>query len=87
MSDLHRLRSLRASEARRAGWLESGLELGLDDRGKERAAPGPKARTTDGPVLRIRELLRNSLAGLGEYHRAVIVPNQGGPSAAGPVSP
>jgi hypothetical protein len=70
-----------------AVWLENGQEFGLDERGKERAAPGPKARTTDDPVLRIRELLRNRLSGRGEYHRAVIVPNLGGPSAPGPISP
>jgi hypothetical protein len=61
-----------------AVWLENGQEFGLDDQGKERAAPGPKTRQSDDPVLRIRELLRKKLLALGAYHLAVIVPNQGG---------
>jgi serine/threonine protein kinase len=60
-----------------AVWLENGQVFGLDDQGKERTAPGPKTRKTDDPVLRIRELLRKKLPSLGEYHRAVIIPNRG----------
>jgi serine/threonine protein kinase len=59
-------------------WLENSQVFGLDDQGKARAAPGHKTRRSDDPVLRIREFLRKRLPGLGEYHRAVIVPNQGG---------
>jgi hypothetical protein len=60
-------------------WLENGQVFGLDERGQERTAPGPRTRRTDDPVLRIRETLRKKLPSLGDYHRAVIVPNQGGP--------
>jgi hypothetical protein len=63
---------------RTAVWLENGREFDLDDQGNERSAPGPKTRRSDDPVLRIRELLRTKLPCLGGYHRAVIVPNQGG---------
>jgi hypothetical protein len=62
----------------RAVWIENGRAFGLDDQGKERAAPGPKTRQSDDPVLRIRELLRKKLTSLGAYHRAVVVPNRGG---------
>jgi hypothetical protein len=70
-----------------AVWIENGQVFGLDDQGKERTAPGPKTRKTDDPVLRVRELLGKKLPGRGDYHRAVIVPNKGGPSAPGSVSP
>ncbi len=64
---------------RAAIWLESGREFTFDEQGKqERSAPGPKTHQSDDPVLRIRELLRKKLPALGAYHRAVIVPNQGG---------
>jgi serine/threonine protein kinase len=59
-------------------WLENGQVFGLDDQGKERTAPGPKTRNSDDPVLRIRRLLKEKVSSLGAYHRAVIVPNQGG---------
>jgi serine/threonine protein kinase len=59
-------------------WLENGQEFTFDEQGKQRSAPGPKTRQSDDPVLRIRELLRKKLPALGAYHRAVIVPNQGG---------
>jgi serine/threonine protein kinase len=62
-----------------AVWLENDREFSLDDQGNERTAPGPKTRHSDDVVLRIRELLRKKLPVLGEYHLAVIVPNQGGP--------
>ena len=40
--------------------------------------PGLETRKSDDPVLRIRQLLKEKLSTLGAYHRAVIVPNQGG---------
>jgi predicted Ser/Thr protein kinase len=63
-----------------AVWIENGQEIGLDDRGKEpnRGLPNPRTRKNDDPVLHIREHLRTRLSGLGSYHRAVIVPSQGG---------
>jgi hypothetical protein len=61
-----------------AVWIENGRQFGLDDQAKERTAPGPKTSKSDDPVLRIRRLLREKLQGLGDYHRAVIVPNRGG---------
>jgi hypothetical protein len=63
----------------KAVWVDHGQEFGLDDQGRERAAPSPKPRRSDDPVLQIRELLQKRIRPLGEYHRAVIVPNRGGP--------
>jgi hypothetical protein len=60
-------------------WLDNGQELEFDALGRERAAPSPKPRRSDDPVLQIRELLQKRIKPLGEYHRAVIVPNWGGP--------
>jgi hypothetical protein len=59
-------------------WLENDRVFGLDDQSKERAAPSPKTSKSDDPVLRIRRLLQEKLKDLGDYHRAVIVPNKGG---------
>ena len=53
--------------------------FGLDDQGKKREMPGLETHKSDDPVLRIRRLLKDKLSTLGAYHRAVIVPNQGGP--------
>jgi hypothetical protein len=61
-----------------AVWIENGRQFGLDDKAKERAAPGRKTRKSDDPVLRIRRLLQEKVQPLGAYHQAVIVPNQGG---------
>ena len=64
---------------RKAVWLENGQEFVLVDHAIKptRSAPSSKTRKNDDPVLRIRELLRKKLPGLGEYHVAVIVPNEG----------
>jgi serine/threonine protein kinase len=66
------------AEMTRAVWLDNGREFGLDDQGRDRAAPSSKPRRSDDPVLQIRELLQKRVQPLGAYHRAVIVPNQGG---------
>jgi hypothetical protein len=87
MSDIHGLWSRHASEIRRSGWPEDGRAFSLDDQGKDREMPGLETRQSDDPVLRIRRLLKEKPSTLGPYDRAVIVPNQGGPSAPGPVSP
>ncbi len=65
---------------RKSVWLENGQEFVLFDHDNRptRGAPSSKTRKSDDPVLRIRELLRKNLPGLGEYHQAVIVPNMGG---------
>jgi hypothetical protein len=65
----------------KAVWLVHGQEFVLDGQGKEqeRTAPSPTPRRSDDPVLQIREVLKKKIEPLGEYHRAVIVPNQGGP--------
>jgi hypothetical protein len=70
-----------------AVWLENGQAFGLDDQGNSREMPGLATRKSDDPVLRIRRLLKEKVSSLGAYHRAVIVPNQGGPSAPGSASP
>jgi hypothetical protein len=61
-----------------AVWLENGQAFGLDDQGRDREMPGLETRQSDDPVLRIRRLLKEKISTLGPYHRAVIVPNQGG---------
>jgi serine/threonine protein kinase len=61
-----------------AVWLENGRAFGLDDQGKSREMPGLATRRSDDPVLRIRRVMKEKLSTLGSYHRAVIVPNQGG---------
>jgi serine/threonine protein kinase len=61
-----------------AVWLENGQVFGLDDQGNSREMPGLATRKSDDPVLRIRRLLKETISTLGSYHRAVIVPNQGG---------
>jgi hypothetical protein len=65
----------------KAVWLEHGKEFVLDGQGKkqERSAPSPTPRTSDDPVLQIREVLKKKIEPLGNYNWAVIVPNQGGP--------
>jgi eukaryotic-like serine/threonine-protein kinase len=65
---------------RESVWLENGQEFVLVNHGDKptRSAPSAKTRKNVDPVLRIRELLRKKLPGLGEYHGAVIVPNNGG---------
>ena len=78
MRDFHHPRSSRASEIRRSGWPEDGRAFSLDDQGKDREMPGLETRQSDDPVLRIRRLLKERISTLGAYHRAVIVPNQGG---------
>jgi serine/threonine protein kinase len=70
-----------------AVWLENGQAFGLDDQGNSREMPGLETRQSNDPVLRIRRLLKEKLSTLGGYHRAVIVPNQGGSSAPRTVSP
>jgi serine/threonine protein kinase len=69
-----------------AVWLENGQAFGLDDQGRDREMPGLETHKSGDLVLRIRQLLKEKLSTLGPYHRAVIVPNQGGSPAAGPVS-
>jgi predicted Ser/Thr protein kinase len=61
-----------------AVWLENGQAFGLDDHGDSREMPGLGTHPSDDPVLRIRQLLKEKISTLGPYHRAVIVPNQGG---------
>jgi hypothetical protein len=65
-------------EIRPAGWPYNGRAFGLDDEGRDREMPGLGTRQSDDPVLRIRRLLKEKLSALGPYHRAVIIPNQGG---------
>ncbi len=73
---------------REAIWLEDGQEVvfgpsrGLKkaERGEEdlsRGIPSPKARKSDDPVLRIREILRDKLQGSASYSLAVLFPNEG----------
>jgi hypothetical protein len=78
MRDFRGPRNLHASEIRRARWPEDGRAFGLDGQGKNREMPGLEARQSNDPVLRIRRLLKERISTLGAYHRAVIVPNQGG---------
>jgi hypothetical protein len=61
-----------------AVWLENGQAFSLDDKGNDREMPGLATRKSDDPLLRIRRLLKEAISTLGAYHRAVIVPNQGG---------
>jgi hypothetical protein len=87
MRDFHGLWSLHTSKICRDGWLENGQAFGLDDQGNSREMPGLATRKSDDPVLRIRRLLKERISTLGSYHRAVIVPNQRGPSPPGSISP
>jgi hypothetical protein len=59
-----------------AVWIENGREVILDQ--QDRAAPSPKARRSDDPVLRLRRLLQEQVQPLGDYSQAVLFPNQGG---------
>jgi hypothetical protein len=59
-----------------AVWLENGQEVAPDP---DRAAAGLQTRKSNDPVLRIRRLLQDRLQPLGDYTRAVLFPNQGGP--------
>jgi hypothetical protein len=59
-----------------AVWIENGREVTLDPH--DRAAPSPKTRKSDDPVLRLRRLLRDKVQPLGDYSQAVLFPNQGG---------
>jgi hypothetical protein len=59
-----------------AVWLENGREIALDPQG--RALPSIKTRKSDDPVLRIRRLLSDKVQPLGDYHMAIVFPNQGG---------
>ncbi len=69
-------------------WLEDGQEVVFGpsrgpakaERGDEdlsRGIPSPKARKSDDPVLRIREILRDKLQGAASYSLAVLFPNEG----------
>jgi hypothetical protein len=60
-----------------AVWIENGREVILDQ--QDRAAPSPKTRTSDDPVLRLRRLLQKQVQPLGDYYQAILFPNQGGP--------
>jgi hypothetical protein len=60
-----------------AVWIENGREVILDPQG--RAAPSPKTRTSNDPVLRMRRLLQEKVQPLGDFSQAVLFPNQGGP--------
>ncbi len=59
-----------------AVWLENGREITLDP--QDRALPSTKTRKSDDPVLRIRRLLSDKVQPLGDYHQAIVFPNQGG---------
>jgi hypothetical protein len=59
-----------------AVWLENGREITIDLR--DRAEPSPKTRKSDDPVLAIRRLFSEKLRPLGDYHQAIVFPNQGG---------
>jgi hypothetical protein len=71
-------------------WIEDGQEVGFertrggkgdraaDDAALTRGIPSHKARKSDDPVLRIRELLRTTVQPLGSYSQAVVFPNAGG---------
>ena len=61
---------------REAVWLENGREITLDP--QDRALPSTKTRKSDDPVLRIRRLLSDKVQPLGDYHMAIVFPNQGG---------
>jgi hypothetical protein len=60
-----------------AVWIENGREVILDQQG--RAAPSPKARKSNDPVLRMRRRLQETVQPLGDYNQAILFPNQGGP--------
>ena len=59
-----------------AVWLENGREITIDR--QDRSRPRRKTRKSDDPVLRIRRLLQEKVQPLGEYHQAIVFPNQGG---------
>ncbi len=59
-----------------AVWVENGREVTINSH--DRAAPSSKTRKSDDPVLRIRRLLQEKVQPLGEYHQAIVFPNQGG---------
>jgi hypothetical protein len=56
--------------------VENGREITID--GRDRAVPSSKARKSDDPVLHIRRLLLEKVQPLGDYHQAIVFPNQGG---------
>jgi hypothetical protein len=58
-------------------WIENGREVVLDQ--QNRAAPSPKSRKSDDPVLRMRRRLQEQVQPLGEFSQAILFPNQGGP--------
>jgi hypothetical protein len=60
-----------------AVWIENGREVILDQ--QNRAAPSPKTRSSNDPVLRLRRLLQERVQPLGEFSQAILFPNQGGP--------
>jgi hypothetical protein len=59
-----------------AVWLENGREVTIDR--QDRAVPTSKTRKSDDPVLAIRRLLQERIQPLGDYHQAIVFPNQGG---------
>jgi hypothetical protein len=59
-----------------AVWVENGREVTIDH--QDRSAPSSKTRKSDDPVLRIRRLLQEKVQPLGDYHQAIVFPNQGG---------
>ena len=61
---------------KKAVWVENGREVTIDRR--DRAAPSSKTRKSDDPVLDIRRLLQEKVKPLGDYHMAIVFPNQGG---------
>jgi hypothetical protein len=69
-------RVLAEVQIKEAVWLEDGREITFDRR--DRAAPSPKARRSDDPVLQVRRLLQDKVQPLGDYSLAVIFPNRGG---------
>jgi hypothetical protein len=58
-----------------AVWIENGREVILDR--QDRAAPSPKTRKSDDPVLWLRRLLQERVQPLGDYNQAILFPNQG----------
>ncbi len=59
-----------------AVWVENGREVTIDRH--DRAAPSSKSRKSDDRVLRIRRILQEKVQPLGDYHQAIVFPNQGG---------
>lgn len=59
-----------------AVWVENGREVTIDRH--DRAAPSSKSAKSDDRVLRIRRILQEKVQPLGDYHQAIVFPNQGG---------